>query len=373
MWESHAPSPLGPYFAGAAFFHAFFIVLSAHAARGEPAEPLEATQQEEIRRYLAAADERTALPDKMLFGGEGESRGRQVNDQAGNGTLAGGAKATGREGKMGAATSRGAGGRYASERGERGAPAEVSRQEALADARQFGMVGIAAEDGNRAPFASWGRGGDDGPDVWRAKEGALWGNSIGDAWGAGGIGLSGVGEGGGGRGEGIGLGSIGTIGHTWGEPGDGTGGGGSPRMEWFRYPSVPYVRPKRRSRVIKFGAVQVATFGAAGSTRPTKAAATDMFQQAVSREARRHLGRLALCYDHFLDTSPALKDASATTSILIGRQGTVLSSGSIGAVGGGSTLPVCVARSFLGAQFSPPPGEGTAVATVPVTFQWVVR
>jgi len=45
---------------------------------------------------------------------------------------------------------------------------------------------------------------------------AIWGDQIGDASGAGGLGLSGVGEGGGGRGEGIGLGSIGTIGHGGG-------------------------------------------------------------------------------------------------------------------------------------------------------------
>lgn len=42
---------------------------------------------------------------------------------------------------------------------------------------------------------------------------AIWGDHIGDSFGAGGLGLSGIGEGGGGRGEGIGLGSIGTIGH----------------------------------------------------------------------------------------------------------------------------------------------------------------
>jgi len=48
----------------------------------------------------------------------------------------------------------------------------------------------------------------------------MWGEMIGDSFGAGGLGLSGVGEGGGGRGEGIGLGSIGTIGH-----GAGTGTG----------------------------------------------------------------------------------------------------------------------------------------------------
>jgi hypothetical protein len=47
---------------------------------------------------------------------------------------------------------------------------------------------------------------------------ALWGDQLGDSFGAGGLGLTGVGEGGGGRGEGIGLGSIGTVGH-----GSGTG------------------------------------------------------------------------------------------------------------------------------------------------------
>ena len=49
---------------------------------------------------------------------------------------------------------------------------------------------------------------------------AMWSDMIGDSFGAGGLGLSGIGEGGGGRGEGIGLGSIGTIGH-----GSGTGTG----------------------------------------------------------------------------------------------------------------------------------------------------
>lgn len=44
-------------------------------------------------------------------------------------------------------------------------------------------------------------------------QGNMWGDAIGDAFGAGGLGLSGVGEGGGGQGQGLGLGAIGTIGH----------------------------------------------------------------------------------------------------------------------------------------------------------------
>ena len=50
----------------------------------------------------------------------------------------------------------------------------------------------------------------------------MWGDEIGDSFGAGGMGLSGVGRGGGGHGEGIGLGSVGTVGH-----GGGSGGLGS--------------------------------------------------------------------------------------------------------------------------------------------------
>jgi hypothetical protein len=42
---------------------------------------------------------------------------------------------------------------------------------------------------------------------------AIWGDQIGESFGSGGLGLSGIGEGGGGRGEGIGMGRIGTVGH----------------------------------------------------------------------------------------------------------------------------------------------------------------
>lgn len=52
--------------------------------------------------------------------------------------------------------------------------------------------------------------------AWTALFDEWTGTQMGDSFGAGGMGLSGVGEGGGGRGEGIGLGSIGTIGHGGG-------------------------------------------------------------------------------------------------------------------------------------------------------------
>jgi hypothetical protein len=47
--------------------------------------------------------------------------------------------------------------------------------------------------------------------LFASLTGTMWGNSVGESFGAGGLGLSGVGEGGGGRGEGIGIGRIGRL------------------------------------------------------------------------------------------------------------------------------------------------------------------
>ncbi len=70
------------------------------------------------------------------------------------------------------------------------------------------------------------RSGALGNDPMSAR-GNMWGEQIGDSFGAGGLGLTGVGEGGGGRGEGIGLGSVGTVGHGAGVSGSGQGFGAS--------------------------------------------------------------------------------------------------------------------------------------------------
>ena len=51
------------------------------------------------------------------------------------------------------------------------------------------------------------------PQLGNTTADGIYGEEIGEAYGAGGLGLVGYGEGGGGHGEGIGLGSIGTVGH----------------------------------------------------------------------------------------------------------------------------------------------------------------
>ena len=120
----------------------------------------------------------------------------------------------------------------------------IARQAALREAAEFGMIGLlntgAGGDPN-APTAPWGRDDSLGNDPMSAR-GNMWGDSIGDSFGAGGLGLSGIGEGGGGRGEGIGLGSIGTLGHG---AGTGTGqgfGSGHGRLGGSHSTRAPQVR-----------------------------------------------------------------------------------------------------------------------------------
>jgi hypothetical protein len=87
-----------------------------------------------------------------------------------------------------------------------------TRAAALKEAADFGMIGIlnsAADRDPNAPAANWATDG-------MTARGNMWGDSIGDSHGTGGLGLSGAGEAGGERSEGIGLGSIGTIGNGGG-------------------------------------------------------------------------------------------------------------------------------------------------------------
>ena len=115
-----------------------------------------------------------------------------------------------------------------------------------------------------------------------SARGNMWGDAIGDSFGAGGLGLSGVGEGGGGRGEGIGLGNIGTLGHG---AGTGTGqgfGNGHGRLGGAHQTKSPSLRQ---------GATQVN-----GRLPP----------EVIQRIVRQNFGRFRLCYENGLRNNPNL-------------------------------------------------------------------
>lgn len=220
----------------------------------------------------------------------------------------------------------------------------IARAAALRDAAEFGMIGLlnsGAGGDPDAPTAPWGRDDSLGNDPLSAR-GNMWGDAIGDSFGAGGLGLSGIGEGGGGRGEGIGLGSIGTIGHGAGL-GNGQGfGNGNGRLGGSHRTKPPSVR---------MGATSVS-----GRLPP----------EVIQRIVRQNFGRFRMCYENGLKSNPNLT-GRVSVSFVIGVDGSVSSVGN-----GGSDLPdsgvvSCVVRSFGGLSFPQPEG-GVVKVTYPIMF-----
>jgi hypothetical protein len=261
------------------------------------------------------------------------------NKEGGTGT-----RAKGEEGSMGNPNTQATGHRFGIQGPQDNPDPHIARQAALREAAEFGMIGLlntgAGGDPN-APTAPWGREDSLGTDPLSAR-GNMWGDTIGDSFGAGGLGLSGVGEGGGGRGEGIGLGNIGTIGHG---AGTGTGqgfGNGHGRLGGAH---------QTRSPSIRQGATQVN-----GRLPP----------EVIQRIVRQNFGRFRLCYENGLRTNPNLQGRVAI-KFVIDRSGAVST-----ASDGGSDLPdqsvvSCVVRGFGNLSFPQPEG-GIVTVVYPIIF-----
>ncbi|AUX41931.1 phosphopeptide-binding protein [Sorangium cellulosum] len=294
---------------------------------------ISADQQFLIQQYLAAAAEKEME----------EKETEQVADNAADNKEGGtGTRAKGEEGSMGNPNTKATGNRYGVQGPADNPDPHIARQAALRDAAEFGMIGLlnagAGGDPN-APTAPWGRDDSLGNDALSAR-GNMWGDQIGDSFGAGGLGLSGIGEGGGGRGEGIGLGSIGTIGHG---AGTGTGqgfGSGHGRLGGSHRTKPPQVR---------MGATSVS-----GRLPP----------EVIQRIVRQNFGRFRLCYENGLRNNPNLQGRVAVRFV-IGRDGAVSNVGN-----GGSDLPdngvvSCVVRAFYGLSFPQPEG-GIVTVVYPI-------
>lgn len=222
----------------------------------------------------------------------------------------------------------------------------IARQAALRDAAELGMIGLlnsgAGGDPN-APTAPWGRDDSLSSKDKLSARGNMWGDEIGDAFGAGGLGLSGIGEckGGCGRGEGIGLGNIGTLGHG---AGTGTGqgfGSGSGRLGGAARTKPPSVR---------MGATSVS-----GRLPP----------EVIQRIVRQNFGRFRLCYENGLRNNPNLA-GQVTVSFTIDKEGAV------SAVTGKTDMSdagvsSCVTKAFNGLSFPKPEG-GVVKVTYPINF-----
>lgn len=170
----------------------------------------------------------------------------------------------------------------------------------------------------------------------------MWGDDIGDALGAGGVGLAGVGEGGGGKGEGIGLGQIGTLGHG---AGTGTGqgfGSGHGRLGGAHAAGQPAVR---------MGATQVS------GRLPA---------EVVQRIVRQNFGRFRLCYENGLKNNPNLQ-GRVGVRFVIDRQGAVTNAQNAGSDLPDAAVATCVVNAFTGLSFPAPEG-GVVSVVYPILF-----
>ena len=256
-----------------------------------------------------------------------------------------GSRAKDAEGSMGDRLSHETGHKYAVEGPHDNPDPHIAHKRAVAEAREFGMVGIvnasAAADPN-APTSAWGREDSSGNDA-RSALGNMWSDSIGDAFGQGGLGLSGNEEGGGGLAEGIGLGDIGTIGHGRG-PGDGDDFGRGHGLAKGTY------HPHPISSVTQ------------GETKVNGKLPAEVIQRIV----RQNFGRFRMCYEDGLRGNPGLQ----------GRVGVKFAIDRTGAVSmasdGGSDLPdqgvvKCVVRGFQNLSFPEPEG-GIVTVVYPIVF-----
>lgn len=262
---------------------------------------------------------------------------KAVQDDKASGGDSGKASA-GEMGKAGSTVSRNSNGRFAIQKTSD--EQHLSRSEALQQAREFGMIGIlqSMEGSVNAPTSPWGREIASGLDDRNAK-GNIFGTTIDDATGGGGLSLSGIGEGGGDSGEGIGIGRIGTIGH------DLVNGGGHSTGRLNRAHQV------RSPSVMRVGIPSV------GGRLPP---------EVIQRVVRQNFGRFKGCYENGLRNNPSLGGRVAVRFV-IGRDGDVSN-----VANGGSDLPdagvvSCVTRAFYGLSF-PHPENGIVTVTYPIVF-----
>ena len=301
---------------------------------GDDSEDLDRDQILMMQKLLNAAADREQE--------ERQEETQEVSaDQKEGGT---GTRAKGEEGSMGNPNTKDSGHKYGVQGPKDNPDPHLAKQAALQEAAQFGMIGLISTMGGgdpNAPTAPWGREESSGADEKSAR-GNMFGDTIGDSFGAGGLGLSGVGEGGGGRGEGIGLGNFGGLGHG---AGTGTGqgiGNGRGRLGGGHQVRAPKLRE---------GATQVN-----GRLPP----------EVIQRIVRQNFGRFRLCYENGMRNNPNLQ-GRVSVKFVIDRSGAVSMTAD-----GGSDLPdqgvvQCVVRGFGNLSFPQPEG-GMVTVVYPIMF-----
>jgi pSer/pThr/pTyr-binding forkhead associated (FHA) protein len=268
----------------------------------------------------------------------------KLDEQADGEEGGSGTRSIGDEGSMGNPISRASEGRWAMRGSASPEDQRIAARQAIEDARSFGVIGLldSGLGASGGPIAPWGGLESVGSDAIDAQ-GTMWGNAPGDAYGAGGLGLSGIGEGGGGRGEGIGLGSIGTVG----------GGSGKGPREGFGNGTGPLGRHRHVTRPPR---VRVTDTQVSGRLPP----------EAIQRVVRMSHGRFRACYEGGLRSNPNLR-GRVLVRFVIGRDGAVHSASGGGDLADGAVTS-CITAAFYGLTFPSPEG-GIVTVTYPILLE----
>jgi hypothetical protein len=304
--------------------------------RAEDSEDLDRDQILIMQRLLnAAADrEQEERPDQQADETQPDPK------EGGTGT-----RAKGEEGSMGNPNTKDTGHKYGVQGPKENPDPHLAKRAALAEAAQFGMIGLIPTMGGgdpNAPTAPWGREESSGTDEKSAR-GNMFGDTIGDSFGAGGLGLSSVGEGGGGSGEGIGLQNFGTLGHGAGTgPGQGIGHGTGGVNRGHKV-GAPGIREP--------GPAQVN-----GRLRP----------EVIQRIVRQNFGRFRLCYENGLRESPNLQ-GRVSVKFVIDRSGAVSLTANDRSDLPDQGVVNCVVRGFGNLSF-PQPDGGMVTVVYPIMF-----
>ncbi len=196
------------FIAGSALFHAaaFAVVaLFAPSLGATEEDPYDADRMALLQRLLDASAQR-----------EAEDPPEAAPSPAEGGELNGGQPATGAEGAAGRPDTNKSG-RWAAQGTARPEDVTLARENALHDAENMAVISMlssmSSSDPN-APVVPWGSVLNGADAV--SKIGTLFGGTIDDGRGSGGLGLHGLEEGGGGTAHGIGLNGVDALAHAGG-------------------------------------------------------------------------------------------------------------------------------------------------------------
>lgn len=301
---------------------------------GDDADALDADRIMTMQKLLNASADR-------------EQAARQTEDAESESAVArGGGAAAAREtgGTLGTASPSAA---HASHRYAVRGPTEnpdphLQRQLELQQAATFGAVGLLAgwfTADPKAPTATWGRNDSLGRDAISAL-GNMFGDTIGDAAGTGGLGPTGSDLGGGGTAEAIGLNDLGDDfkhGHGPGaDQGIGDSLGHSTRDHKVHSPRIREASVEVNGRIPR---------------------------EVIQRVVHQNFGRFRACYENGLRTNPGLQ-GRLVVKFVIDRTGAVALTADGGSELADATVVQCVTRAFLDLSFPPPGGMVTVLYPV---------